>query len=41
MWTGAYAGLGFLFGHQLDRLEMNAQRMGSWLLMLFVAGVIA
>ncbi len=41
MWTGAFAGLGFLFGKQLDKLALNVQRMGSWLLMLFLSSVVA
>jgi membrane protein DedA with SNARE-associated domain len=41
LWTGAYAGLGFLFGKQLDRIAAGASRFGGSLLLLFIALVIA
>jgi membrane protein DedA with SNARE-associated domain len=41
LWTGAYAGLGFLFGKQLDLIAARASRFGGSLLLLFVAVVIA
>src|SRR5208337_3509273 len=41
LWTSAYAGLGFLFGQQLDRVAVYAQRFGGWILVLFVTAIIA
>ncbi len=41
LWTSAFAGLGFLFGKQLDRAAAYAQGLGDWLLVLFTAAVIA
>jgi membrane protein DedA with SNARE-associated domain len=41
LWTGAYAGLGFLFSKQLDLIAADASRFGGSLLVLFVAAVIA
>ncbi len=40
LWTGAYTGLGFLFGKQLDRTAFYAQRFSGWLLILFLAMVV-
>ncbi len=40
LWSGAFAGLGFLFSKKLDLVALNAQRVGEWLLILFVAFVI-
>jgi membrane protein DedA with SNARE-associated domain len=40
MWSGAFAGLGFLFSKQLDRVALNAQRVGECMLVLFVAVVV-
>jgi membrane protein DedA with SNARE-associated domain len=39
LWTSAYAALGFVFGRQLDRANLYAQRLGGWLLVLFLAVV--
>ena len=41
LWTSAFAGLGFIFGKQLDRANLYAQRFGSWMLVLFATGVVA
>jgi membrane protein DedA with SNARE-associated domain len=41
LWTSAYTGLGFIFGKQLDRAAIYAQRFGGWLLVLFVAAIVA
>lgn len=40
MWSGAFVGLGFLFSKQLDRVAMNVQRVGEWMLVLFVGTVV-
>ena len=40
LWSGAFAGLGFLFSKQLDRVAMDVQWVGSFLLLLFVAVVV-
>jgi len=39
--TSAYAGLGFIFGKQLDRANFYVQRFGGWILILLVAIIIA
>jgi membrane protein DedA with SNARE-associated domain len=41
LWTGAFAGLGFLFGKQLDRAALYSQRFGGWMLVLFLTAVVA
>jgi membrane protein DedA with SNARE-associated domain len=41
MWSAAFAGLGFIFSRQLDRVAMNVHRIGSWMLELFLLSVIA
>ena len=41
LWTSAYAGLGFIFGKQLDRANFYVQRFGGWILILFGAIIIA
>jgi len=41
LWTSAFTTLGFIFGKQLDRANLYAQRFGGWILMLFVTGIIA
>jgi membrane protein DedA with SNARE-associated domain len=41
LWTGAFAGVGFLFGKQLDRAAFYTQRFGGWMLVLFLTGVVA
>jgi membrane protein DedA with SNARE-associated domain len=41
LWTGAFAGLGFLFSKQLDLIAAAASRFGGSLLLLFFAAVIA
>lgn len=41
IWTSAWTGLGFIFGKQLDRANLYAQRFGGWMLMLFATGVVA
>lgn len=40
LWSAAFAGLGFLFSRQLDRVVTNVQRLASWLFILFIALVI-
>jgi membrane protein DedA with SNARE-associated domain len=40
LWSGAFAGLGFLFSKQLDRVALNVERVGSWFLILFVGMVV-
>ena len=40
LWTSAYAGLGFLFGKQLDLVAEDASRFSGWLLLLFAAAVV-
>jgi membrane protein DedA with SNARE-associated domain len=40
LWTGAYVGVGFIFGKQLDRAAAYAKGIGSWFLVLFALGVI-
>ncbi len=41
LWAGAFAGTGFIFSAQLDRVAVYAQRLGSGLLVLLVAGLAA
>ncbi len=41
LWTGAFAGAGFVFGKQLDRAAVYSQRFGGWMLVLFLAAVVA
>jgi membrane protein DedA with SNARE-associated domain len=41
LWTSAFTSVGFIFGKQLDRANLYAQRFGGWILMLFVTGIIA
>ncbi len=41
LWAGAFAGTGFIFSTQLDRVAVYAQRLGSGLLVLLVAGLAA
>jgi membrane protein DedA with SNARE-associated domain len=40
LWTSAFAGLGFIFGKQLDRANFYAQRMGGWILILYGTMVV-
>lgn len=40
LWTSAYAGLGFLFGKQLDRVAAYAKNFGGWMLLLFAVIVV-
>jgi len=41
LWAGTFAGLGFVFSAQLDRVTAYAQRLGSGLLALLVGGLVA
>ena len=41
LWAAAYAGLGFIFSAQLDRVALHVQRLGSGLLVLLVGGLAA
>jgi membrane protein DedA with SNARE-associated domain len=41
LWTSAFTGLGFIFGKQLDRANLYAQRFGGYMLLLFATGVVA
>jgi membrane protein DedA with SNARE-associated domain len=41
LWAGTFAGLGFVFSAQLDRVTAYAQRLGSGLLALLVGGLAA
>src|SRR5208283_3742384 len=41
LWTSAFAGVGFIFGKQVDRASLYAQRFGGWILMLYVSGIIS
>ena len=40
LWTGAFAGTGFLFSKQLDRIAAGASRFGGSVILLFIAMVI-
>jgi membrane protein DedA with SNARE-associated domain len=40
LWTSAFTGLGFIFGKQLDRANLYAQRLGGWMLILFALIVV-
>jgi membrane protein DedA with SNARE-associated domain len=40
LWTGAFSGLGFIFGKQLDRAALYSQRFAGWMLVLFLAAVV-
>jgi len=37
LWTSAFTGAGFIFGKQLDRANLYAQRFGGWILVLYAA----
>jgi membrane protein DedA with SNARE-associated domain len=41
LWAGAYAGVGFIFSEQLDRVCVHLQRLGSGLLVLVLGGLAA
>ena len=41
LWAGAFAGAGFVFSAQLDRVAVYAQRLGAGLLVLLVGGLAA
>ena len=41
LWAGAYAGIGFVFSAELDRVAVHLQRLGSGLLVLLVGGLAA
>jgi hypothetical protein len=41
LWAGTFAGLGFVFSAQLDRVTAYAQRLGSGLLVLLACGLAA
>jgi membrane protein DedA with SNARE-associated domain len=41
LWAAAYAGLGFIFSAQLDRVAVHVQRLGSGLLVLLLGGLAA
>jgi len=41
LWAGAYAGVGFIFSSELDRVAVHLQRLGSGLLVLLVGGLAA
>jgi len=41
LWAGAYAGCGFIFSAQLDRVLVHLQRLGSGLLALLLGGLAA
>jgi membrane protein DedA with SNARE-associated domain len=41
LWTSAFAGLGFIFGKQLDRANLYAQRFGGYILILYGTMVVA
>ena len=39
LWAGAFAGAGFIFSNQLDRVALYAQRLGTGLLALLVGSL--
>src|SRR6516165_4241673 len=41
LWAGAYAGVGFIFSSELDRVAVHLQRLGSGLLALLLGGLAA
>jgi len=41
LWAGTYAGLGFIFSKQLDRVAVHLQHLGSGLLALLLGGLAA
>jgi len=41
LWAASYAGLGFIFSAQLDRVAVHVQRLGSGLLVLLLGGLAA
>ncbi len=41
LWAGAFAGVGFIFSAQLDRVAVYAQRLGAGLLVLLLGGLAA
>ena len=41
LWAGAYAGVGFIFSSELDRVAVHLQRLGSGLLVLLLGGLAA
>jgi membrane protein DedA with SNARE-associated domain len=41
LWAGTYAGLGFVFSKQLDRVAVQLQHLGSGLLSLILGGLAA
>lgn len=41
VWAGTFIGLGYLFSHQLGTVAAYALRLGTWLLVLLVGGLIA
>ncbi len=41
VWAGAFAGLGYLFSNQLERIATYAMRLGSWAVAVLVASFVA
>lgn len=39
LWASAFAGLGLVFSHQLDRVAQDVAQFGSWTLLVFVAAI--
>ena len=41
LWAGSFIGLGWLFADQLEDVAQSAERLGTWLLVLLIAGLAA
>ncbi len=41
VWAGAFAGLGYLFSNQLERIATYAMRLGTWLVVVLVGCFVA
>jgi membrane protein DedA with SNARE-associated domain len=41
IWAGLFAGLGYVFSSQIERVAEQAERLGSWLLAVVIGGLAA
>lgn len=41
IWAGAFTGLGYVFSGELERVAAFASRLGSWVVVIVVAGLVA